>query len=93
MGNGIYVAVNPADLKYGADHANMKVEYLMMKDALLVEKSAMETDDGLTFVMLLDGSTLKKRYIVRGPGSGLMQTVIQGLNEGDELILSSFNME
>jgi multidrug efflux pump subunit AcrA (membrane-fusion protein) len=92
MGNGIYVAVNPADLKYGADHANMKVEYLMMKDALLVEKSAMETDDGLTFVMLLDGSTLKKRYIVRGPGSGLMQTVIQGLNEGDELILSSFNM-
>ena len=90
-GNGIYVAVNPADLKYGADHANMTVEYIMMKDALLIDKSAMETDEGLTFVMLLDGNILKKRYIVRGPGSGLMQTAVQGLNEGDVLILSSFN--
>jgi multidrug efflux pump subunit AcrA (membrane-fusion protein) len=90
-GGGIYVAVNPADLKYGPDHAEMTVQYTMMKDALIIDKLAIDTDDGLAYVMLLDDGIVKKRYIVRGPSVGLQQTVLQGLNEGDELILSSYN--
>jgi multidrug efflux pump subunit AcrA (membrane-fusion protein) len=38
---GVFVEANPEDLKYGADHATMSVEYTMMKDALIVDKSAL----------------------------------------------------
>ena len=78
-------------MKYGTDHAEMTVQYTMMKDALIIDKLAIDTDDGLAYVMLLDDGIVKKRYIVRGPSVGLQQTVLQGLNEGDELILSSYN--
>jgi hypothetical protein len=91
FGGGVYVAVNQADLKYGAGRASMTVEYVMLKNAFLVEKTALGADEGVSFVMLLDGNTIKKRYILRGPDAGTQTTAIQGLYEGDEVILSSYN--
>ncbi len=88
---GVYVEANPEDLKYGADHASMSVEYTMMKDALIVDKSAVETEEGVAYVLLLDGSKVKKRRIIRGPGTGVEVSVVQGLSEGDVLILGSYN--
>jgi len=91
IAGGVFVEVRPEDLPYGPGHAELSVEYVMMKDALLVDKSAVETDEGLSYVLLLDGGAVKKRYIVRGPGTGTLLSVVQGLKEGDRVILSSYN--
>ncbi len=88
---GIFVEVNPEDLTYGPNHAVMSIKYIMMKDTLIIDKSAAETEEGLDYVLLLDGNTVKKRYIIRGPGTGLMVSAVQGLKVGDEVILSSYN--
>jgi hypothetical protein len=63
---------------------------MLLKDALLIPRSGVDTDKGRSFVTILDGNTVRKRYIIAGPQLPRETAVFQGVNPGDLIVTSQF---
>lgn len=79
------------DQKLDASLAKRKVavtgKNVDLHDVLMVNRSAVKKDEGRRYVYVLDGDTVKKRYVVEG-GNNLSTTwILDGLTEGQTLIL------
>jgi hypothetical protein len=58
-----------------------------LQEVLLVAKNAVHKEDGKSFVYLLEDDTVQKRYVVTGWGNTEQTWILDGLTEGQMLIL------
>lgn len=56
-------------------------------NVLTVNRSAIKKDDSRRYVYILDGDTVKKRYVVEGESNMSTAWILDGLTEGQTLIL------
>ena len=89
---GTFVYIKPEDpaIIGSAAEAKASCEYMLLKDALLIPRSGVDTDKGRSFVTILDGNTVRKRYIIAGPQLPRETAVFQGVNPGDLIVTSQF---
>ena len=90
-GGNIFVRVDPEALTGKNAQSAMEVDCLILRDALVIPKNAVTTEEGVSYVTILEGDTPKKRPVLRGPGTGTLVVILQGLKEGDQVVVSSFN--
>ncbi len=67
------------------------VSYTLLDGVYAVPNNAINSTEGIARVDILDGENVRTRTIVRGPAIGGMVTVLQGLKEGDQVVVSSYN--
>ena len=58
-----------------------------LHNVLLVNRSAIKKDESRRYVYVLDGETVKKRYVVEGENNMSTTWILDGLTEGQTLIL------
>jgi HlyD family secretion protein len=90
-GNSIYIRVDPSILSGKSVQGGATVDCLILRDALVIPKTAVTSEEGIYYVQVLDGDTPRKRPILRGPSIGTQVAVLQGLQEGDLVVVSSYN--
>lgn len=90
-GSNIFVRVDPSVLTGKSTQSSMEVNCLIMRDALVIPKNAMTSEEGIYYVTILEGDTPKKRPVLRGPATGTMVVILQGIKEGDQVVVSSYN--
>ena len=90
-GSNIFVRVDPSALTGKNTQSAMEVNCLMLRDALVIPKTAISSEEGVYYVTILEGDTPKKRPVLRGPATGTMVVILQGLKEGDQVVVSSYN--
>ena len=90
-GSNIFVRVDPNALTGKSTQSAMEVNCLLLRDALVIPKSALTSEEGVYYVTILEGDTPKQRPVLRGPAAGLMVSILQGLKEGDQVVVSSYN--
>ena len=90
-GSNIFVRVDPSALTGKNTQSAMEVSCLLLRDALVVPKNALTSEEGVSYVTILEGDTPKKRPVVRGPATGTVVVILQGLKEGDQVVVSSYN--
>lgn len=90
-GSNIFVRVDPGALTGKNTQSAMEVNCLMLRDALVVPKNALTSEEGIYYVTILEGDTPKKRPVLRGPSTGTVVAILQGLKEGDQVVVSSYN--
>ncbi len=89
--SNIFVRVDPSALTGKSTQSAMEVNCLILRDALVIPKSAMTSEEGIYYVTILEGDTPKKRPVLRGPTTGTVVAILQGLKEGDRVVVSSYN--
>ena len=52
-----------------------------------MNRSAIKKDESRRYVYILDGETVKKRYVVEGENNMSTTWILDGLTEGQTLIL------
>lgn len=89
---GAFVYIKPDDPSVIGSMTEAKVscEYVLMKDAIIVPRTGVDSDKGKSFVTILDGNTVRKRYIVAGPQLPRETVVFQGVRPGDLIITSRY---
>lgn len=76
------------DAKMQSDVGAVSVRYESSRDALSIPWSAVATDDDRAWVGLLDGDNrIKRRDVSLGETSGTRVEVVEGLNDGDMVVL------
>ena len=90
-GSSIFVRVDPEALTGKSTQSNMEVNCLILRDALVIPKNAVTTEEGVSYVTVLEGDTPKQRPVLRGPAAGTLVVILQGLQEGDRVVVSSYN--
>ena len=68
------------NMEYSAD-------YQEVKNVLLVDREALQKDGGKTFVYVLEDGVIHKRFISVGLSSKTSAWILDGLSEGQDLIL------
>ena len=68
-----------------------KVSYTLLDGVYTVPSGAVKNRDGVSYVELLEGDTVRSRNVVRGPSAGGNVTILHGLREGDQVVVSSYN--
>lgn len=91
--NGVFVRVDDPEAVLEARNfkGQLQVTYTLLTDVLVVPKSALTTENGTVQVTLLEGDTTVTRPVVRGPILGSNAAVLQGLEPGDVVVISSYN--
>lgn len=91
--NGVFVRVDEPEAVMAERNfkGSMQVHYTMLTDVLVVPKSALSTENGKVYVTLLEGDSTIKRSVVRGPMLGSSTSVLQGLEPGDVVVVSSYH--
>lgn len=91
--NGVFVRVDDPEAVMSERNfkGNLQVEYTLLTDVLVVPKSALSTENGKAYVTLLEGDSTIRRSVVRGPQLGSGTAVLQGLEPGDVVVVSSYN--
>ena len=89
-GNVILMEVNAAEEELTASDGDASVSFTILRDVWAVPKSCLRTRDGVSCVDLLIGDTVCTRNVVRGPGAGSMVSILNGLREGDQVVVSSY---
>jgi hypothetical protein len=90
-GSNIFVRVDPSALTGKNTQSSMEVNCLILRDALVIPKNALTSEEGVYYVTILEGDTPKTRPVLRGPMTGTMVVILQGLKEGDQVVISSYN--
>ena len=90
-GSSIFVRVDPSALTGKSTQSSVEVTCVILRDALVIPKNAITTEEGVSYVTVLEGDTPKKRPVVRGPATAFDVAILQGLNEGDLVVVSSYN--
>ena len=68
-----------------------EVTYTAMADVYAVPKNAVTNRDGVSYVEVLVGDSVRTRAVERGPIGGNMVCILHGLHEGDQVVVSSYN--
>lgn len=68
------------NMEYSADYQNLQ-------NVLLVDREALQKDGGKTFVYVLEDGVVHKRFVSVGLSSKTSVWILDGLSEGQELIL------
>lgn len=71
--------------KWGTMYCSADVEEV--QDVLLIDKDAVNRENSDAYVYILDGDTVKKRFVTLGPNNMEVYWVLDGLKEGQLLIL------
>ena len=87
----IFVRVDPSALAVKNTQSSMEVSCLILRNALVIPKNAISSEEGVSYVTVLEGDTPKQRPVVRGPSTGTEVVIIQGLKAGDQVVVSSHN--
>ena len=87
----IFVRVDPAALTGKNTQSAVEVNCLILRDALVIPKNAVTTEEGVSYVTVLEGDNPRQRPVVRGPSAGTLVVILQGLQEGDQVVVSSYN--
>lgn len=67
---------------------NVNIDSIRMENVLLVDKKAVLTDARGTYVIILENGSLHKRYFVSGANNTDKYWVLQGLEEGQAVIIN-----
>lgn len=67
------------------------LSFTVLEDVIAIPSNAITILDGRATVQILDGDSVYTRSIVRGPVVGNTVAVLQGLEEGDQIVVSSYN--
>ena len=89
-GSVILLEVDAAEDELTASEGDASVTYTILSDVYAVPKSCIKTRDGISCVDLLIGDSVCTRNVVRGPGTGSLISILNGLSEGDQVVVSSY---
>ena len=89
-GSVILMEVDAAEDELAATDGDATVSFTLLSDVYAVPKSCIKTRDGVSCVDLLIGDTVCTRNVVRGPGVGGMVSILHGLSEGDQVVVSAY---
>ncbi len=89
-GSVILMEVDASEEELSASEGNASVSYTILSGVYAVPKSCVRTRDGVSCVDLLIGDTVCTRNVVRGPGTNSWVTILEGLREGDQVVVSSY---
>jgi len=89
-GNMILLEVDVPEEGLPDSEGTATVRYTLLRDVYAVPKNCINTRDGISCVDLLIGDTVCTRNVVRGPGAGSMVSILSGLSEGDQVVVSSY---
>ena len=67
------------------------VSYTVLDGVIAIPSNAITVLDGRATVQILVGDSVRTRSIVRGPAVGNTVSVLQGLEAGDQIVVSSYN--
>ena len=87
----IFVRVDPNALTGKNTQSSMVVNCLILRNAMVIPKNAISSEEGVYYVTVLEGDTPKQRPVMRGPSTGTEVVILQGLNVGDQVVISSYN--
>ena len=76
--------ITAEELKYSPTYVG-GVE--QVQNVLLVERRAVSTEEGKSFVYVLEDDMVQKRFIVPGPNNSDVMWILDGLSEGQSLIV------
>ncbi len=68
-----------------------RVAFTLLDGVFTVPVGAVKNRDGVSYVELLEGDTVRCRNVVRGPSVGGNAVILHGLREGDQVVVSSYN--
>lgn len=81
------IEMEPNDIKIGMKNISIEGKNIDMQNVLKVSRSAISFEGGKSYVSILDGDMVQKRIIVSGHTSAGDTWVVQGLSEGQEVII------
>ena len=87
----IFIRLDGALSDNKAAQCSAEVTRRILDEAMVLPRGAVNTEEGKTFVQILDGDSPKTRCVVRGPVLGQQTVILQGLNEGDSVVLRYYN--
>lgn len=90
MSSGIYIKLDSTPEVMPTTNAKASIEYVLIKNTLTVPRTGVMAESGDYYVMLLEGNTTRKRYIVRGPKVGDEIVVLEGVQAGDLVITNQY---
>lgn len=83
------IDADPAELP--AAEGTAELSFTLLADVFAVPKNAITNLEGISYVDVLVGDTVCRRSVVKGPQAGSYVAILQGLNAGDQVVLSSYN--
>lgn len=86
----IYISIDEKIATRSTD-GRAALSFTVLENVIAVPSNAITILDGRATVQILDGDSVYTRSVVRGPVVGNTVTVLQGLNEGDQIVVSSYN--
>lgn len=90
-GGQIFIRLDGELTDNKAAQCSAEVTKRLMDGAMVLPRSAVNSEDGKCFVQILDGESPKTRCVVRGPIVGSQTVILQGLNQGDSVVLRYYN--
>lgn len=86
-GSSVYIACEELD---DPDVSSLSVEctVLELKNMLLLDRDAIRTDDTADYVMVQDGDSVLKCYVICGPENGDVVCILDGLAAGQQVVLN-----
>ena len=86
----IYISIDEKIATRSTD-GRAALSFTVLDNVIAVPSNAITILDGRATVQILDGDSVYTRSVVRGPIVGNVVTVLQGLKEGDQIVVSSYN--
>jgi len=89
--NVILLEVDATEQDLPSNAGEASVTYTVLSDVFAVPKTSISTRDGISCVEVLIGDTVCTRNVVRGPAAGSLVSILHGLSQGDQVVVSSYN--
>ena len=86
----VYISIDEKIDKRSTDGKAI-VRYTVLDGVIAIPSNAVTVIDGKATVKILEGDSVHIRSIVRGPTVGSTVTVLQGIDVGDQIVVSSYN--
>lgn len=86
----VYISIDEIIDKRTTD-GRAVVSYTALEGVIAIPSNAINVLDGRATVRILEGDSVRTRSIVRGPAVGNTVSVLQGLETGDQIVVSSYN--
>jgi len=67
---------------------SITMEKVNISGSIVVTRRAIRQENGENYVLILDGDTVRKRFVVLGAYTASEAVILQGLEEGQQLILN-----
>lgn len=90
-GNVILLEIDAPEEALISTDGEAKVSFTLLDGVYTVPTAAVKTRDGISYVELLEGDAVRSRNVVRGPAAGGNVAILHGLNQGDRVVVSSYN--